>query len=150
MKATATISISRPVDEVFDFVTNVKNMPRWISGVSGARLMTQAMEKGARYVLDYVSGWRPSEVEIEVVDFDRPKIFSGRSSRGPFEFEGRMEFTGDSRSTAITNTIEDNPDSLATTVANLFFGPLLRGARRRRLQKELEQLRDAIGETATA
>ena len=37
----ASISIDRPVDEVFDFVTDVDNMPRWISGVSGARLVSK-------------------------------------------------------------------------------------------------------------
>jgi len=146
----ASISIQRPVDEVFDFVTNVENMPRWISGVSGARMVSIAMEKGARYCIDYVAGWRSSEVEIEVVDYERPKLFASKSSRGPFDYEGRMELTSDGMWTSITNIIEDNPDSLATTVANALFGPLLRGARRRRLQKELEQLRNAIGPTVSS
>ena len=145
MKAMASISIQRPVDEVFDFVTDVENMPRWVSGVSSARMVSQAMEKGARYVIDYVTGWRSSEVEIEVVDYERPRLFASKSSRGPFDYEGRMELESDGKATSITNIIEDNPDSLSTTVANVLFGPLLRGARRRRLQKELEQLRTAIG-----
>ena len=144
MKATATISIPRPVDEVFDFITSVDNMPRWITGAAGARMVSNAMEKGARYVIDYVMGWRSSEVEIEVTDFERPKLFSGKASRGPFSFEGRMELAGDGRTTSVTNIIEDAPDSLATTVASALFGPLLRRAYRRRLQNELEQLRTAI------
>ncbi len=149
MKATATISIPRPIDEVFDFVTNVDNMPRWISGVSGARMVSQVMEKGARYVIDYVTGWRTSEVEIEVVDYERPRLFANRASRGPFEYEGRMELAPADGTTSVTNIIEDSPDSLASTVASVLFGPLLRKAHRRRMEKELEQLKAAIGETAT-
>ena len=145
MKAMASISIDRPVDEVFDFVTNVENMPRWVSGVSGARLMSQAMGKGARYVIDYVTGWRSNEVEIEVTDFERPRVFASKASRGPFDYEGRMELAGDESSTSITNIIEDDPDSLASQVAAWVFGPFLRGARRRRMERELEQLRSAIG-----
>lgn len=145
MKAMASISINRPVDEVFDFVTNVENMPRWVSGVSGARLLSQAMGKGARYVIDYVTGFRSNEVEIEVVDYERPKLFAGKSSRGPFDYEGRIELAGDDTSTSITNIIEDNPDSVASTIASVIFGPFLRGAYRRRMEKELEQLRTAIG-----
>jgi len=145
MKATATISIPRPVDEVFDFVTTVENMPRWVSGVSGARMVSKAMEKGARYVIDYVMGWRRSEVEIEVVDYERPKLFAARSRRGPFDYEGRMELVSDGSTTSVTNIIEDSPDSVATTLASALFGWLLRPARRRRLHKELEQLRQAIG-----
>ena len=145
MKATASISIDRPVDEVFDFVTNVENMPSWVSGVSGARMVSKAMEKGARYVLDYVAGWRSSEVEIEVVDYERPRVFASRISRGPFDYEGRMELAGDSTSTSITNIIEDDPDSGASQIAAWVFGPLVRGARRRRMERELETLRKVIG-----
>ncbi len=144
MKATATISIPRPINEVFDFVTDVDNMPRWISGVSAARLRSKVMDKGARYVIDYVQGWRSSEMEIEVVDYERPRLFASRTSRGTFDYEGRMELSGDASSTSITNIIEDAPDSLSTTVASALFGPILRRAHRRRLQKELEQLRSAI------
>jgi len=144
MKATATISIARPVDEVFDFVTSVDNMPRWITGVSGAHMVSKAMEKGASYIIDYVRGWRASEVEIEVIDFERPRLFASRTSRGPIAYEGRMELATEGGATSVTNIIEDAPDSLATTFASALFGPLLRGAYRRRLQKELEQLRSAI------
>ncbi|NND04121.1 MAG: hypothetical protein HKN91_15175 [Acidimicrobiia bacterium] len=144
MKAMARISIDRPVDEVFDFVTDVENMPRWVSGVSGARLISDVMERGARYVIDYVAGWRSSEVEIEVVDYERPSVFASKASRGPFDYEGRMELAADGTSTSITNTIEDDPDSLASQIAAWVFGPLMRGARRRRMERELEQLRIAI------
>ena len=150
MKATASISIPRPVDEVFDFVTNVENMPRWVSGVSGARMVSKAMGKGARYIIDYVAGQRASEVEIEVVDYQRPKVFAARAKRGPFDYEGRMELSGDDKSTSITNIIEDAPDSLASTVATVLFGPFLRGAYRRRMQNELEKLRNVISSDVPA
>jgi len=113
--------------------------------VSGARMVSKAMEKGARYVIDYVMGWRRSEVEIEVIDYDRPKLFAARSRRGPFDYEGRMELVSDGTTTSVTNIIEDSPDSVATTFAAALFGWILGPARRRRLQKELEQLRQAIG-----
>lgn len=145
MKATASISIDRSVDEVFDFITDIGNMPRWVSGVSGARMLSTAMGNGARYVIDYVTGWRSSEVEIEVIDYERPRLFANRASRGPFDYEGRMVLASDGKSTSITNIIEDAPDSLASTIASWLFGPILRGAHRRRMEKELEQLRSAIG-----
>ena len=148
MKAMASISIDRPVDEVFDFVTDVENMPRWVSGVAGAHLVSDVMGRGARYVLDYVAGWRSSEVEIEVVDFERPSVFAGKASRGPFDYEGRMELAADGTSTSVTNIIEDDPDSLASQIATWFFGPLLRGALRRRMVKELEKLRNAMSSTS--
>ncbi len=144
MKATATVTIDRPIGEVFSYVTDVAEMPRWVSGVSAARLVSGEMGRGARYVLDYVQGWRPSEVEIEVTEFEPPRSFGSRSSRGPFAFEGKMQLREAGSATEVTNIIEAGPDSLSTRVASWLLGPILRRSFTRRLARELEQLRDAI------
>lgn len=144
MKATATVTINRPIGEVFSFVTDVGKMPRWVSGVSGARLLSREMGRGARYVLDYIQGWRSSEMEIEVTEYEPPRSFASRTYRGPFAFEGRMELREVESATEITNIIEAGPDSVSTRVASWMLGPVLRRSFTRRLVRELEQLREAI------
>ena len=144
MKATASITITRPISDVFAFVTNVENMPRWVSGVSAARLTSREMGAGARYVLDYIRGWRPWEVEIEVTEFEPPSAFGSRMARGPFPFEGRMELREVESATEVTNIIEAGPDSVSTRFASWVFGPILRRSWARRLDRELEQLRSVI------
>ena len=129
---------------VFSFVTDVENMPRWITGVTAARLQSAQMGVGARYALDYVGGWRPSEVEIEVTEYEPPRSFGSRMARGPFSFEGRMELREMEEATEVTNIIEAGPDSLSTKVASWLLGPLLRRSWSKRLLRELEQLRTAI------
>ena len=120
-------------------------MPRWVTGVSGARLSSAEMGAGARYVLDYVRGWRPSEVEIEVTEFEPPSTFGSRMARGPFPFEGRMELREIDSATEVTNIIEDSPDSVSARFASWLLGPILRRSWAKRLVRELEQLRLAIG-----
>ncbi len=144
MKATATVTIDRPIDEVFSYVTDVAKMPRWVSGVSAARLVSREMGRGARYVVDYIQGWRPSEVEIEVVEFEPPRSFGSKAARGPFAFEGRMELREVDSATEITNIIEAGPDSVSTRFASWLLGPILRRSFTKRLGRELEQLRAAI------
>lgn len=144
MKAMATITIDRPVEEVFGFVTTVTEMPRWVSGVKSAKLLSKEMGKGARYVLDYIQGWRPDSIELEVTEFEAPRVFGSRSFRGPFQFEGRMELEDGPDATTVTNIIEAGPDSVATRVASFLFGPLLRRSFTTRLRSELEQLKAAM------
>lgn len=144
MKAMASITIDRPADEVFGFVTNVEEMPRWVSGVRSARLLSKEMGKGARYVLDYIHGWRADAIEIEVTDYEEPRLFGSRSFRGPFQFEGRMELENGTERTTVTNIIEAGPDSVATRLASFIFGPFLRRSFTSRLRDELEQLKSAI------
>lgn len=144
MKAMATITIDRPVDEVFGFVTDVDEMPRWVSGVRSAKLLSKEMGTGARYALDYIRGWRADSIEIEVTDFEEPRLFGSRSFRGPFQFEGRMELENGSDQTTVTNIIEAGPDSVATRLASFLFGPFLRRSFTSRLRTELEQLKAAM------
>ena len=44
MNAKTSIIIERSIDEVFDYVSDVKNMPRWVSGVSRVRLMSDKVK----------------------------------------------------------------------------------------------------------
>ncbi len=143
-KATASITIERPIHEVFSYVTDVEKMPRWVSGVKKARLLSKEMGKGARYVLDYVTGWRSIDVEIEVTEFTPPKAFASRSFRGPFVFEGRMELREVDSATEVTNIIEGGPDSLSTRFASWLLAPLLRRSFGKRLHRELEDLSRAL------
>ncbi len=140
----ASITIDRPADEVFGFVTNVSEMPRWVSGVKSAKLLSKEMGKGARYVVDYIRGRRAEAIEIEVTDYEEPRLFGSRSSRGPFQFEGRMELENGSHQTTVTNIIEAGPDSVATRLASFLFGPFLRRSFTARLRAELEQLQSAM------
>ena len=143
-QATATVTIERPIGEVFSYVTDVEKMPMWISGVRAARLISQEMGRGARFVLDYVQGRRPSEIEIEVTEFEPPRSFASRIFRGPFAYEGRIELREVEQATVVTNTIEAGPDSLSTRVATWLLGPLLLRGLTRRIAGELEELRRVI------
>ena len=144
MNVEATITIDRPRADVFDFVTNVANMPRWVSGVSSAALRTPEMGPGARFVCRYVSSLRPNEIEIEVSAYDRPGLFGLRSARGPFDFEGTMTLQEADGATVVTNSIVADPDSVATRLAAIMFGWFVGPSMRKRLARELEALRDSI------
>lgn len=144
MQAKASVIINRPIGEVYDYVVDVANMPRWVSGVRAARQVDAVMANGARYVLEYMGGWRANELEVVVSEFDRPTTFATQISRGPFAFEGTMRFSEVEGGTEVTNAIEAGPDSIASRIAGLLFGWFLRGSTSRRLQRELETLQQSI------
>ncbi|MDJ0961289.1 MAG: SRPBCC family protein [Acidimicrobiia bacterium] len=149
MNVDATITIARPVDEVFAYVTDVTNMPHWVTGVSRARMVSDAMGAGARFMCQYTSALRPNEIELEVTTYQAPTAIGLAASRGPLNFEGTMTLTEVDGGTSVTNTIVADPDSLATRLASLLFGWLVRPSYRKRLARELEALRTAMsGEKA--
>ncbi len=151
MKQQASIEVDRPIGDVFAFVTDVTNMPRWVTGARSARLVGGAIGPGTHFVVEYMGGWRSFELEAAVTDYEPPAAFGFTGERGPFSFEAgiRLEDIGEGR-TRVTNLSEAGPDSLSTRIASFLFAPILRGSMPRRLLRELERLRVAIEGPATA
>ncbi len=144
MKAKASIFIHRPIQEVFDYLTDVSNVPAWMTGVDRARLIDRDMGPGARYILSYTGGWRANDLEVVVTEYRPPTEFASMVARGPFAFEGTTLLEEVDGGTEVTNLIEAGPDSLASRIASLLLGWLLRGSMRRRLLRELEALQHSI------
>lgn len=144
MLLSSSIKIDRKIDEVFDFVSTVENMARWVSGVSGARLLSPHMGKGARFVADYTSAWRKNPVEFEVLEYEEPTLFGMEVARGPFPFRGRLKLKTANGGTEVTNEIEADPDSLSSQLATITLGRFLRGLFTDRLERELMALDQAI------
>lgn len=148
MKLSASITIPRSISDVFRYVSDVSNMPEWVSGVSKARLVSPNMSLGARFVCEYTSSWRSDPIELEVVSFEPPRLFGTRSARGPFQFEGRVSLEDRNGQTVVTNTSEAGPDSLSSRLAGLLLGPLLRRSMHKRLLRELNALERAMAATS--
>ena len=146
MIAKSSIVIERSIDEVFDYVSDVENMPRWVSGVSRVRLLSDKVRAGARFTAEYAAGLRKSAIGFEVAEFRRPTKFVTTSERGPFSFpfKGTFELRAVDDGTEVTTNVETGPESLAARLAGVLFGPLLNRSTRRRLQEELEALRASM------
>ncbi len=146
MNTKTSILIDRPIDEVFAYVSNVENMPRWVSGVRRARLVSKKVKSGARFSADYAEGIRSAAINFKVVEFEPPVRFSATSERGPFSFpfRGTLEFRAVGDATEVTSNVETGPESVATRLANLLFGPMVRRGFQRRLQDELQALKASI------
>lgn len=144
MKLSASITIPQRREDVFAFVSDVSNMPKWVTGVSAARMISPEMAVGARFECVYRPNWRNDRIELQVTSFDPPDSFCTKTSRGPFQAEGCVSLESTPEGTVVTNTIEAGPDSLSTELAMLLFGPFLRRSMKRRLARELSALEQAV------
>jgi uncharacterized protein YndB with AHSA1/START domain len=146
MNTKNSIVIDRPIDEVFAYVSNVENMPRWVSGVRKARLLSKKLKAGARFSAEYTEGLRNDRIEFQIVEFDPPRRFVAKSERGPFSFpfRGTFEFRPVDRGTEVTTDIDTGGESLANRLADLLLGPVVRRGLQHRLQAELQALKAGL------
>ncbi len=144
METTSTITINRPVDDVFSYASDINRMPAWMTGVTAARMLSDTKEKGARFVATYLVARRPVDFEFKITRWDPKKVFGFATAKGPMKFKGRLEFRGKNGSTEVTSVIESGPDSLATRLLFTIARPLYKRSTRHLLKRELEALKVAV------
>ncbi|MBA2476404.1 MAG: SRPBCC family protein [Actinobacteria bacterium] len=76
--------IARPPADVFAFLSEPANLPRWQSGVVETRRDSEgAMSVGARFTEVRTFAGRRVESQLEVTELEPPRVFSLRVVSGP-------------------------------------------------------------------
>ncbi|MDF2573770.1 MAG: hypothetical protein K0S05_682 [Agromyces sp.] len=119
MKFINDVTINRPRAEVFAYVANFENIPRWNYAIGETRKLTDGpVGVGARY-RQRRSLPAPSEEEFEVVEFERDRRLS---IDGDLAFlHGRVSYDFDSAggATTLTNTMDLRASGPMNLVAQL-------------------------------
>jgi uncharacterized membrane protein len=77
--------ISRPPQEVLDYIANFENGPAWQSGITSARLITPPpLAVGSRYQQDARFMGRPIQTTFEVVEYQPGRMVKIDTVSGSF------------------------------------------------------------------
>lgn len=100
--AERTIRIARPVEDVFDFVSDGLNGPRWRSGVLDVALQSGS-GAGAVYRQGVRGpGGRRIAADYAVTAFEPARLLAFRAIAGPVRPEGSYTFAADGEGTLLT------------------------------------------------
>jgi len=104
-KFANSIFINRPVQEVFDFVTNPANNAQWQSGTESAE-WTSDGPPGVGSTIKAVANLlgRKIEVELKVTGWDPPNQWSLKNIGGPIPLEATSKFEAQGDGTLLTET----------------------------------------------
>jgi uncharacterized protein YndB with AHSA1/START domain len=96
------VRISRPIDEVFAFVSDPLEFPRWNSAVHAVR-KTSTGENGLAptYAMERDLPGGRAVNELEIVTIERPCEFAIRATAGPTPFLYRYRFATENGETAV-------------------------------------------------
>ena len=133
--------IDRPRDEVFDFLTNVANMPNWQSGVIESKPLTPgAMHVGAQFAeTAKVALWKLNTI-CTVSDLKANERFAFvAKSDGPLDYEGRFELHPVAGGTRLTLS-----GSARLKGAWRLLQPLLASDLRKETRAELETIKRLV------
>jgi uncharacterized protein YndB with AHSA1/START domain len=100
--AERTVTINRPLHEVFAFVADKENDPRWRPGVAEIERVS-GEGAGAKYrQVMKGPGGRPIPADFEITDFEPGKRLAFRATAGPVRPEGSFDFVEEGGATRVT------------------------------------------------
>jgi carbon monoxide dehydrogenase subunit G len=96
VRAELTVEIARPPAEVFAYLTDVSNLPKWQSGVRSARREGPLIHE-SRHLLG-----RELRTTLEIEEEEAPRVFTIRALDSPVPFSVRHELAPDGGGTRLT------------------------------------------------
>jgi hypothetical protein len=148
MKGSAKVIINKAIEEVYTFITDVRNNDKWVEGASDTHLTSEGeIRVGSVFEGKYTYSGKTHDISYEVVTMSPPNQFGVKSLTGPFPFENWLDLKDMSGKTEISNTIEAGSDHFITTLMFIFLKPILRRQMNKQMEKELINLKKLIEAT---
>ena len=101
MHAEVSVEIARTPEDVFDYLTDVSNLPAWQSGVHSASLDGEP-GVGTRILESRHMLGRELRTTLEIEGYERPRLFTLRALDSPVPFTVRHELAEHGTGTRLT------------------------------------------------
>jgi hypothetical protein len=107
------ILISRPLEEVFTFVADARNRPRWDESVDSEELTSpEPIGVGSTVRTRFRSMGRPYEYTWEIVEHDPPRHMRVESTSGPFPTTLVFDFSNRDGATWVEASVTGRPTGM--------------------------------------
>jgi len=133
VRAEVVVEIARSPEDVYAYLTDVANLPRWQSGVHGARREGSQIHE-SRHMLG-----RELHTTLEIEAEEPPRLFTLRAVNSPVPFSVRHELEPSGDGTKLTVVGEGDPGMLPGFAA----GVMARRAEKQ-FRKDFERLKKLL------
>jgi carbon monoxide dehydrogenase subunit G len=144
MKVTSSVEIARPADEVFDFLAEVENNTRWLSGMRSSR-WTSDPPRGVGSTYEQEASFLGKRIvtsfEVTELEPGRSVTITSRASSFPLRVRRSVEALGAGRS-RVDEVVEADPSGFYRR-----WSALLRQMVQRRIRRDYRRLKQLL-ETA--
>ena len=100
------VTISRPIEDVFGFLSNFENVPKWNYAIVETRKVSKGAVGVGTIYRQVRSVPRRREERFEVTAFDPPRYLEVRGQLGPFPSRLSYALDATPQGTRITNSVE--------------------------------------------
>ena len=140
VRVEVEVAIGRPLPEVFDFITNFENNPRWQSGMKSCEFTTEPpLQVGSKYkqVASFLG--RCIVSQFEVLEYAPNRMDYFHSISGTFPIRIRRMVEQQESSTFVTAIIEGEPDGWIK-----LFSPFVHRMMRNNIETDYQRLKTIL------
>ncbi len=147
--ASGSGTINKPAQRVWEFLVDPATLHLWVKDVSrpGSWIDGGTPEVvGSKYRIDYEYGRNTNEIIFEVTSSEPGKTFGVNTIEGPYPITADYDLveSADGRSTDVSFTMNARSDSVFIAFMFAITGWIAKPMMRRRLNKELVDLEQAL------
>jgi carbon monoxide dehydrogenase subunit G len=137
---TKSVTINRPREQVFAFISDFRNLARVGSGVSRVEHAGgPETGLGAKYRTYGKIAGRNTDGEMEVIEWDPPNSFAARGTFGRVPFTDRFTLEPVGMATRVTQVDTNEPSGLFKALG-FVYGPVVGWF----LQRDLKRMKAAV------
>ncbi len=137
-----SIVVARPIEDVFDYLTDPETLPEWQGSALEARVEGEGpMRAGSRVLERRKFLGRRLESTMEVVEYELPRRFAIKVGSGPVPFTATNSLSEADGGTRIEAVIEGEPGGFFRLAE-----PLVVRALGREMRNNLATLKDVLEE----
>ncbi len=146
IKLETSIIISRPIEEVFVYVSDFRNAIQWQAGVVEVRQTPEGpVRKGTQIIFVRTFLGRKIEGASEVVEYGPPTKHTFQSTSGPLPFTVSRIFEPTLEGTKVTIVFEMQPGGVFALAE-----PLIARSLKRSVEADFGNLKDLLESRAAA
>ena len=147
--ASGSGTINKPAMTVWDFMVDPATLHLWMKDVNKPGNWIDSgtpQVVGSKYRIDYEYGRKTNKIIFEVTSSEPGKNFGVNTVEGPYPITADYDLveSADGRSTDISFAMDARSDSMFTAVMFVITGWMAKPFMRRRLNKELQDLEQAL------
>jgi len=137
---TVEVVITRPLDEVFAFVSDARNRPSWDGSVDSEELTSpEPIRVGSTVRTRMRSMGRDYEIDWEIVEHEPPTRQRIESTSGPFSTTLVYELAGDGDGTSVRFSVTGRPTGFLRLIQ-----PLIARTTQRNLDEGFARLKGVL------
>ena len=137
-----SILIEQPVEEVYEYLTALKNLPKRIPSVLKAEMISgEEMQIGSQYLVTSKVLGKQTEMIYEITMMERNQVYGTKIISGSQPLYERYQFEEDEKGTKLTVTANGDMPGLIKIFSGSFKRLL-----KKQVENDLERLKDILEE----